>query len=141
MLKCTERTNVGGFFETGVGDETDGGVIPFRVPKTVHDHENVLATKLCFDAFESSFQTEPEVDLLGGCPRSHISTQFRHGLDRFDPLVNVRMQGVQECAVAQEFLGDVVDAGSRSVALSLFDGFLNYGVNDQVRFWNLDVLL
>jgi len=141
MRKCTELTNVGSFFETGISDETDGGVIPLRVPKTVHDHENVLATKLGFDAFESSLQTEPEVDLLRGSPRRYIPAQFRHSLDRFDPLVNVRMQRIQEGAVAQEFLGDVVDTGSRSVALSLFDGFLNHGVNDQVRFWDLDVLL
>jgi len=51
------------------------------------------------------------------------------------------MQGIQECAVAQEFLGDAVNTWSRSVALSLFDGFLNHGMNDQVCFWNLDVLL
>jgi len=101
MRKHIEHTDVGSFFETCVSDKTDGRMIPLRFPKAVHDHENVLTTKLGFDAFKSSLQTEPEVDLLRGCPRRYIPTQFRYGLDRLDPLIHVRMQDVQESTVAQ----------------------------------------
>ena len=89
MRKYTEHTDVGGFLETGISDETDGSMISLRVPKTVHDHQDVLAAKLGLDTFESSLQTEPEVDLLRSCPRRHIPAQLRHGLDRLDPLVYV----------------------------------------------------
>ena len=99
LRKHVRRTNVGGFFETGICDETNSSMVPLRVPKTVHYHKDILTTKLSLDALESPLQTEPEVDLLRGRPRRHVPTQLRHRLDRLDPLVHMGMQSVQEGAV------------------------------------------
>ena len=82
-----------------------------------------------------------KVDFLRGSPGSDIYTQFRHGLDRLDPLIHVRTLGIQEIAVIQELRRNVIDGGSCGFRLSLFNGLLDYGVDDRVRFWNLDVLL
>jgi len=41
----------------------------------------------------------------------------------------------------REFRRDIVDTGSCSFGLSLFDGFLDHRVDDQMRSGNPDVLL
>jgi hypothetical protein len=50
MHRYIEHTNVGSFLETGIGDETDGSMTELLpVPETVHDYQDILATKLGFD--------------------------------------------------------------------------------------------
>ena len=67
------------------------------------------------------------------------------------------VQGIEKCAVIEKFRGDVGDVGpsagcmclSRRLEVAdkwqegphLFDGPLNDRVNDEVSFWNFNILL
>jgi len=58
------HTIIGGIRQSSVGDERDGGMKTLRITQAIHDHVHLLAPQLIFNPFESSFEREPEVDLL-----------------------------------------------------------------------------
>lgn len=58
------HTVIGGIRQSSVRDERDSGMETLRITQTIHDHVHLLAPQLVFNAFERSFEREPEVDLL-----------------------------------------------------------------------------
>lgn len=111
------------------------------IPKTVHNHIDLLAPELRLDAFESTFQAEPEVNLLRCRSRGDVTSELGHGLDGLDPLIDMALQGVEEGAVVQLLGRYIGDTRPGTGCASLLYYALDDRVNDEMRLWNLDILL
>ena len=93
---------------------------PLGVFEDVESESDALAVELAGDSLESSFHTEPEVDLLRSCSRRDIPIELGHRLDLLDPRVDVRLKLVEEGSVDQEGgRGDGVDGDSGGFGAAL----------------------
>ena len=90
------------------------------ISKTAHDHVDLLAPQLRLNTLQSTLQAKPEVDFLGRCSRGNVTSEFRHGLDGLDPLVDVTLEGVEEGAVAEKLRWQVGYRRSRIRRSCLF---------------------
>lgn len=82
---------------------------PLRIPQTFQHQEDGVRAKLQFDPLQRSFQAEPEVDFLRCSTRRHVSGEFGHRLDGFDPHIDVTLECIKECAVIEDLSRDVRD--------------------------------
>ena len=140
-MRRNRHTGICRILETGIRNETDGRVESLCISETFHDHGDLLAAELCIDAFKSALHTEPKVDFLRSRARSDIASELGYRLNRLYPLVDVTLEGVEERAVIEKLRWDIGDVWSRPGGAGLFDDTLDDGVDDEMRLWNLDVLL
>ena len=111
------------------------------ISKTAHDHVDLLAPQLRLNTLQSTLQAKPEVDFLGRCSRGNVTSEFRHGLDGLDPLVDVTLEGVEEGTVIELLGRKVGDARSCTRCASLFNDALDNRMDDEMRLRNLHILL
>jgi hypothetical protein len=103
--KEKQPTDIRSILQPRIRNEADCGMKPPSIPQAIHHHVHLLTPQLAFDPLQCPFQTEPEIDFLRGRTGGDLAGEAGDALDGFDPLVDVSMQGIEECVVVESFGG------------------------------------
>lgn len=135
------RTDFEGIVQAGVGDERDRRVEALRVLEDIERELDRVALELLLDPFERLLHPEPKIDFLTRRAARDVPAQLGHGLDLFDPAVDLALQAVQEGRVGEQGRVDQVGARADACTLRLGDRSADDRVDREDDLGDLDVLL